>query len=418
MHRRTGMGRMDYVLVDPLGMAGFIRSRPPSAARRDREKPPSDAGLTAFGFSVRLGGEARRNARRSPCRPTVTRGALIRFLAMSKRSFRLRVPFLLAILLSFDHLGAQEAVVRTEENLRAEPNGTILGRLAPGTRLAVEGQQGNWTRVTLEGFVWARSLQIRRDGGFDLVVSVSGGENFRDAPSGRIGARLETGTRLEELDRVPGWIRVRRTAWVWTPSLDVEERAEATERGSGGDETGDGDAPVRDRWVRDTDGVPAILSAPDGDTLGSVRSVSDLRIIGREGSWARVQLEGWVWLPGGEAVEGTEDAVVEGLRPLDLTSDPERYVGRVVQLELQFISVERAERVRTDFYEGEPYLLTRSVDGERTFVYVAVPAADLEDMERFTPLETLRVVGRVRSGAAELTGNPVLDMLEVERVRR
>jgi hypothetical protein len=339
---------------------------------------------------------------------------------------RLFPALLAAACLLTQGLDAQEAVVRAGENLRAEPNGTILGRLEAGTRMNVQQRDGNWTRVVLEGYVWERSLQIQREGGFDLVVSIEGGENLREEPQGRVAARLDRGTRLQELERVPGWIRVRRVAWVWSPALDFRDQtgapAEAqppgVTRSDEPREASPDDLPSAARWVRAPDEAPAILSAPDGDTLGRARSGTELRVLAREGNWARVQLEGWVWLPGADPAVDSNVPVIEGLNPRDLAQDPDRYRGRVVELEVQFISVERAERVRTDFYEGEPYLLTRSVDGERTFVYVAIPRDSLEELSRFTPLERLRVVGRVRSGAAELTGHPILDLMEVSRAGR
>jgi hypothetical protein len=325
-------------------------------------------------------------------------------------------------------LEAQEAVVRTGENLRAEPNGTVLGRLEAGTRLRVERREGNWTRVVLEGYVWERSLQIQRDGVFDLVVSERGGENFREEPQGRIAARLEQGTRLQELERRPGWIRVRRVAWVWSPSLEFRDAPERPAEGrpapvapppDARETPGDvGGPPARSAWVRAPGEATAILSAPDGDTLGRAVRGAELRVLSREGNWARVRLEGWAWLPDAQLPEAGDSPVVRGLHPRDLALEPDRYRGRIVELEVQFISVERAERVRTDFYEGEPYLLTRSVDGERTFVYVTIPPESLDELSGFTPLERLRVVGRVRSGAAELTGNPILDLMEVSRAGR
>jgi hypothetical protein len=336
---------------------------------------------------------------------------------------RFLFPALIPLLLAVPELQGQEAVVRVEENVRAEPNGTILGRLEPGTRLRVEERDGSWTRVVLEGFVWTRSLQVMREDGFDLVVAEPDGENFRDEPSGRIAARLVNGARLEEVERVPGWVRVRRVAWVWSASLEFRDAParEAPEARPSPDEAAEDarpPSPPRDRWVRTPGGEPAILTAPDGDTLARARTGADLRVLAREGNWARVQLEGWVWLPEAEAPGELEVPVEEGLTAHDLTRDPEGYRGRVVELELQFISVERAERVRTDFYEGEPFLLTRAVDGDRVFVYVAIPPEFVEEAERYTPLERLMVVGRVRTGAAELTGNPLLELLEVERARR
>jgi hypothetical protein len=89
----------------------------------------------------------------------------------------------------------------------------------------------------------------------------------------------------------------------------------------------------------------------------------------------------------------------------------------VVSWELQFVSLERAERVRTDFYEGEPFLLARSVP-DNTFVYVAVPPDRLSEVQGLVPLERLRIVGRIRTGSAALTGNPILDLLDLERTGR
>jgi hypothetical protein len=347
----------------------------------------------------------------------------------------------------------QWAQVSVEENLRAEPNGTIIGQLVPGSRLRVDGSDGNWSRVTLEGAVWLASLQARGFGAFDLVVTEPGGENLREEPRGRILGRLGEGTLLEEVSREPGWARVRRTAWIWTPSLDLETEAregattpapavEPRELPPGRPPEPDpeptpppsptaprpapggaGGTPAGEEWVRAGPSRPGILTAPSGDTLALARPGADLRILGREGNWARVRMEGWIWLPGnvgGEAVDGEEtetDVVLRDVDPLEISGDPERYHGRIVELELQFISVERAERIRTDFQEGEPFLLTRSVDSGRGFVYVAVPSNLLPELERLAPLTRIRVTGRVRTGAAALTGSPILDLMEFQ-VRR
>jgi hypothetical protein len=99
----------------------------------------------------------------------------------------------------------------------------------------------------------------------------------------------------------------------------------------------------------------------------------------------------------------------------DLSQNPEGHQGRVVDWELQFVSREEAERIRTDFYEGEPFLLTRAVAEGRSFVYVAVPPERLAEVEGLIPLERIRVVGRIRTGATALTGNPILDLLELIR---
>jgi len=83
---------------------------------------------------------------------------------------------------------------------------------------------------------------------------------------------------------------------------------------------------------------------------------------------------------------------------------------------MQFISLERAEAVRTDFFEGEPFLLTKFGDAEGPFVYVALPTQRLSEVGGLVPLELLRVTARVRKAASTLTGTPIVDLLAFERV--
>jgi hypothetical protein len=120
--------------------------------------------------------------------------------------------------------------------------------------------------------------------------------------------------------------------------------------------------------------------------------------------------------PGAEPTAG-EPAILTEVRASDLSREYDRFRGRIVQLDLQYISLERAEQVRTDFREGEPFLLTRSLGDDRTFVYVAVPPETLQQVGTLTPLESIRVLARVRAGAATFTGSPILDLIELERIR-
>jgi len=106
------------------------------------------------------------------------------------------------------------------------------------------------------------------------------------------------------------------------------------------------------------------------------------------------------------------------LSPNDVAVDPEAFAGRVISWRLQFISHEKAETVRTDFFEGEPFLLCRYGGDGGQFVYVAVPPDRLAEVEGFAPLEYLTVTARVRTGASVLTGTPIVDLLNVERERR
>jgi hypothetical protein len=170
-----------------------------------------------------------------------------------------------------------------------------------------------------------------------------------------------------------------------------------------------------DDWARGGATETPILSAPDGDTLAVSAPSTNLRVLAREGNWARVRLEGWIWLPQG--AEGGVDASIRTDVTLEsVVAAPDDYRGALLQWDLQFISLERAEEIRTDFYANEPFLLTRMGEGEQRFVYVAIPPDRLQEAQGLNPLERIRVVGRVRTGSARLTGSPILELLSLDRI--
>ena len=309
------------------------------------------------------------------------------------------------------HAFAQAAELRVRENMRAEPGGEVIAVMDSGTTFEVVGRREAWVEVALEGWVWMRSLQATDRGGYDLVVSASGGENMRARPSGRILGRLERGTLLAEVERSPGWIRARRVAWIWAASVELPEPAPA----EGGPEPSGEPAPGPEAGAEpaafpsmSSTGAP-ILATPGGDTLARPSAGVELQVVGREGDWARVRLEGWTLLP----EEPDPGAGAPELAPSELIAEPERYRGQVVLLRLQFLSLERAESVRTDFQEGEPFLLTRHVSGN--YVYVALAEGRLAEALALAPLERITVVGRVRTSSSALTGSPILDLIELER---
>lgn len=329
------------------------------------------------------------------------------------------------------------ASVRVEENFRREPNGVVLARLNPGTTLRVVSTRGSWTEVVLEGWVWLRSLGASAAPGFELVVAADGGENLRSGPAGTILARLEEGALLEEVETDPAWARARRSGWVWSASLAVVEEpaglADAARTPSASPPLGTAAAAGAAAASGSASGARspggfarvgreggAILTAPDGDTMAVASPDSDVEVVRREGSWARVRVEGWIWLPSagtGTAPSAEETAGAAPLEPADLASDPASHAGRVVQWDLLFISLERAEVVRTDFFQGEPFLLARYEGSSGPFVYVAIPTDRLTEVDGLVPLERISITGRVRTGSSALTGAPIVDLITIERSR-
>lgn len=105
--------------------------------------------------------------------------------------------------------------------------------------------------------------------------------------------------------------------------------------------------------------------------------------------------------------------VLRGVAPEVLLSNPERFRGRVLEWHVQFITLERAEKIRTDFYEGEPFILARPPGDQPGFIYIAVPAAQLGRVRRLPPLERITILARVRTGRSDLLAAPILDLLEL-----
>ncbi|MEJ2539623.1 MAG: hypothetical protein P8188_06590 [Gemmatimonadota bacterium] len=329
------------------------------------------------------------------------------------------IPMFVVLSLFAEPLVAQSGRIREEENLRAEPNGVVIAVLNQGTPVSVVRDEGSWLEIVVEGWLWTPSTIAWDRAGYDLRVSADGGENLRTEPNGAVLAVMEEGALLEELERVPGWSRVRRRAWIWAPSVsvqaaDVPEPESATTPSTPASTP----SPSPIGIFRAGDAAP-VLGSPNGDTLGLLRPGAEMAVTGRQGNWARVRMEGWVWSP-----EGRDPAAAvpgEGSLSLDLETvleSPDAYVGRIVTWRLQFVSLEAAESIRTDFYEGEPFLLTRPAGARNArFVYVALPPEALGQTAGLTPLEEITVVGRIRTGASSLTGSPVLDLVELRRDR-
>ena len=339
-----------------------------------------------------------------------------RFSKMIVRSRRIRVLWLLCVLCSLFAFGefveGQSGTLTKEENFRAQQNGTLLGQLRAGMSLEVLEATDDWLQFDFDGWIWTRSLQAVNRGAFDLVVSVEGGENIRGGPGGEILGHVEQGTLLETVERVAGWAHVHRRAWIWRSSVALFGTDPSGDSAGRSDLTTPSSSVGVGEWAQGFSANAPVLSTPDGDTLATLASSTNLQVLAREGNWTRVRLEGWIWLPGG----ADEGAGVSDATLASVVAAPDDYRGEVVQWDLQFISLERAEEIRTDFYETEPFLLTRMGDGNQSFVYVAIPPERIGEAQRLDPLERIRVLGRVRTGSARLTGSPILELLSFERI--
>ena len=370
-------------------------------------------------------------ARQAGFRPAQCRGDALPFPDRSAFRPHLVQFGLLAMFTGFAPALVNAQAVRLtvpEENFRKEPlvsSGNRLATVLEGTVLEVVGRQGRWRQAALAGWIWKPSVSADQRDGFDLVVAKPGGENLREEPDAgsRRVAILERGMLLDSLEARGNWVRVRRVAWIWSGSVTETggqtvaapppQEVDTVSGESGGDQAPVPAAPSSAASLPDRLVIPEspvmLLVSPEGDTVATLLAGADVAVVSRQGEWARVRLEGWVLeqatLPSDSA------AASDSLTAADLRANPEQYIGRRVRWSVQYVSLKRAEAVRTEFYEGEPFILARPADESGGFVYIAVPPELLPQVELLDPLQIIEVLGRVRTGRSALMGVPILDLI-------
>jgi hypothetical protein len=326
---------------------------------------------------------------------------------------RLLFPGLLVVLMAVPESAFSQAVTVAvdRENLRASPEGNLLAEVLRGTTLQLGPSRGPWREVTLEGWIWSPSVRDERRDGHDLVVAAPDGENLRDGPGGAMIARVRAGMRLQRLETRGNWVRVRRTAWIWAASIarDAPAPAVAEPAPAARPEPA---PPGRREFATAGAGGLVILTQPAGDTIARVPRGATVEVLGREGGWTRVRIEGWM-ATGASPVADTDTAILRDIERAEILDNPERFRGRLVEWTIQFIALQQAERFRTDFTPGQYFMLARGPDEDVGFVYLAVPEQWLEDVRRLTPLERIRVLGRLRIPRSALTDAPILDLLDL-----
>ncbi len=258
-------------------------------------------------------------------------------------------------------------------------------------------------QVTLEGWIWERSVSATARDGFDLVVSASSGENLRAAPNGEVVARAETGLLFERVGSRPGWVQVQRTGWMWGRSLEPVGAL----------------PPVEEPDAEEPDTIEVSLEhavlaqeatmhrLPDGDTAGVLLAELPVRIVARSDDWVRVQTEGWVRA---ENVRSATAGVLIGVTGAEVRSRPAEYEGKSVHWTVQVISVQEADELRPEVPLGRPYVLARGPLPEAGFLYIIVNDEQRREIERLAPLAAIEIVARVRVARTQYLGNLVVEL--------
>jgi hypothetical protein len=331
--------------------------------------------------------------------------------------------FLLAAL----PLQAQDqSEISTDTRLRKEPDGTPLVSLPAGTEVEARDARGNWHEVEVEGWIFTSSTSPTDRDGFDLVVSASGGENIRESPNGEVIGRARSGALFRKLETRGTWTRVSRAGWVprdavstsSTPSAaapvkaDTPAVAQASAAAAQASPTGapvGTPSPARPGSDGDRAAVARqtpLYATPQGGPYATLQPGAPARILGRNGEWVRVQMEGWVRDIDLEQAAG---GALTGITAADVRSEPARYVGKMVEWRLQLISVQAADELRTEMSRGQNYLLTRGPLPEPGFVYVMVTPAQAAEFRGLPALQELTLRVNIKAARTKYLTTPVVE---------
>lgn len=289
---------------------------------------------------------------------------------------------------------AAQAPVRLSADTRyyKNPGSQALGTLNAGAMVTPGRTSGRSVEVTLEGWIFGRSLGGSNIDQFNAVTNRS--ENLRDGPNGTVIGRVVAGAGLIKSETQGDWVKVRRAVWIDQRAVGSAASAPA--------------AVVPEGPDRVQVGMRSALSlTPGGPTLGAVDSGSFARLIARSGGWSRIQVEAWV---PDSVVSTTPPGVLVGLTQAEIRSDPARFVGQTVQWRLQFISLQKADELRPEMPEGSSYLLTRGPMPEPGFVYVMIPSDQRQKFEALPALKELLVRGKIRSASTKYLPTPVIEL--------
>jgi hypothetical protein len=324
---------------------------------------------------------------------------------------------------------AQQTVTIQRENalFLAEPGGVRLGRFPIGTRVAATGSRSAHTQIQLDGWIWSESVRPEVRDGHTLSVRRTGEENVRNEPNGTIVARLIGGVLLDSAGRRGGWVHVRRSGWVASADLQAAgATAAAPARAAAPAPVPAVAAPPVARpvpavpettVVENLDPRLAIVRrrvdlrrAPGATPAGTLEAEMPVRITARAGEWVRVEAQGWVRE---QELRPAGSSALNNVTAAELRTDPERFRGRLLRWTIQFIALQTADDLRPDFQPGERYILARGPAPEYAFAYIVVPAAKVAEVTRLQSLSSVTIIARVRSGRSAFLANPVLELVEI-----
>jgi hypothetical protein len=330
-------------------------------------------------------------------------------------------------------LAAAQTALATAAEGRAAPGGAVVIALRAGTRVAVGASRGGDVLVTLEGWVDTSRLAGKLDT-FPASVDAKASLRMRGAPAatGEILAELRPRAGVTTFGKSGTWAHVRRSAWVPANALRRGATGAAAPRGANGPSASPaakppssaaGSGASADSGAAQPVAPPAagamsvsaaarLLAAPVGRALGELAAGTIVQPIEHDHGWAKVRVEGWI--PERELAPA-DSAAGSQLSAADLRADPEGTRGKMVQWEVEVLSLQTADPLRPDLARDEPYLLANGPGTEDALLYLAIPPTLLNQAKALAPLTRVLITARVRVGRSEPVGTPILDLKSISK---
>ncbi len=341
-------------------------------------------------------------------------------------------------------LGAQAALV-ADATVRSAPGGSVIAVLKQGTTVTVGAARGSEVYVTFTGWIDGSKLGGARDS-FPIQLTGNIAMRLRSAPSmqGAILGEVRPGAGLHELGKRASWSNVRRGGWVEartlprdaakpvaaarpaappakapvrtpaptpTPAPAPKQAAPAQEQAGAPPDSTAVIEPIPDGALRVAK-VTAMRSAPNGIVRGQLAAGTIVTPLARSRGWVRVRAE--VWVPEKDLVP-TDPSFGATYSAADLRADPEGTRGKTVRWEVQVLALQRADPLRRDLAQDEPYFLAKGPGSEDALIYLAIPPSLLGEARSVQALARILVTARVRTGRSQPVGIPILDILSFSK---
>ena len=328
---------------------------------------------------------------------------------------------------------------------RSAPGGVVVISLMAGARVAVVSTRGANALVTVEGWVDASRLAGKIDT-FPASVDSKAALRIRATPAatGTILAELHSRVGVSPLGKSGTWTHVKRAAWIPaaalpkpvsaarkvapaaarpapTPASPQKQAQKPATPAATRPDPAPAAPPQGAAGAAEAPAVPGamsasaatkLLAAPGGAAVGELAAGAIVQPIEHDHGWSKVRIEGWVQdreLSPADSSQGSQ------LTAADLRADPDGTRGKMVQWEVQVLSLQTADPLRPEMARDEPYLLAKGPGTEDALLYLAVPPSLLAQAKALPPLTRVLITARVRSGHSEPVGIPILDLRSIAK---